>query len=98
MFLRVKSVRHIRAYELRLQFSDGVVKDVDLSNELYGKVFEPLRDPAFFCQLRVNEETNTIECRTVRTLLRNFFTRRASRRNRSRLWRVCNGVLVRKCW
>jgi hypothetical protein len=46
---------------LRLEFSDGVVKDVDLSNELYGKVFEPLRDPAFFCQVRVNEETNTIE-------------------------------------
>jgi len=61
MFLRVKSVRHIRAYELRLEFSDGVVKDVDLSNELYGKVFEPLRDPAFFGQVRVNEETNTIE-------------------------------------
>jgi len=46
---------------LRLEFSDGAVKDVDLSSELYGPVFEPLRDPAFFRQVRVNEETNTIE-------------------------------------
>ena len=61
MFLHVRTVRHIRAYELRLEFSDGAVKNVDLSNELYGKIFEALRDPAFFCQVRVNEETNTIE-------------------------------------
>jgi len=61
MFLRVRSVRHLQACELRLEFSDGAVKDVDLSSELYGPVFEPLRDPAFFRQVRVNEETNTIE-------------------------------------
>ena len=61
MFLRVKFLRHIRAYELRLEFSDGAVKTVDLSEELFGNVFEPLRDPALFCQVRVNEETNTIE-------------------------------------
>ena len=61
MFLRVKNVHHLRAFQLRLEFSDGAVKDVDLANELYGRVFEPLRDPAFFSQVRVNEETNTIE-------------------------------------
>ena len=61
MFLHVRSVRHVRAYELRLEFSDGAAKDVDLSSELYGKVFEPLRDPAFFARVRVNEETKTIE-------------------------------------
>lgn len=61
MVLRVTSVHHIQPFQLRLEFSDGVVKDVDLSHELYGKVFEPLRDPMFFAQVRVNEETNTIE-------------------------------------
>ncbi len=61
MFLHVIRVRHCQAYELEVEFSDGVVKKVDLSGKLYGEVFEPLKDPEFFKQVAVNEETNTIE-------------------------------------
>ena len=46
---------------MRLTFSDGVVKDVDLQGELYGEVFEPLKDLDRFRQVAVNPETNTIE-------------------------------------
>ena len=46
---------------LRVEFSDGVAKEVDLSGELYGEVFEPLKDSEFFKQVAVNEETNTIQ-------------------------------------
>jgi len=61
MFLHVDRVTPKEGYELRIQFSDGIVKDVDLSSELYGEVFEPLRDPGFFRQVTVNQETRTIE-------------------------------------
>ena len=61
MFLHVEQVSHKKDYEVRLQFSDGVVKDVDLNGELYGEVFEPLRDPVFFRQVKVSQETRTIE-------------------------------------
>ncbi len=61
MFLHVTAVSPIEAYRLRVEFSDGVVKEADLSAELYGEVFEPLKDVAFFRQVRVNKETNTIE-------------------------------------
>lgn len=61
MFLHVTRVRYLQAYELELEFSDWIVKKVDLSKELYGEVFEPLKDPAFFKRVTVNEETNTIE-------------------------------------
>jgi len=61
MFLHVKAVRQVRPYQLLLEFTNDVVKQVDLSKELYGEVFEPLKDPEFFNQVRVNEETNTIE-------------------------------------
>ena len=61
MFLHVKRVTYIKAYELRIEFSDGVIKDVDLSEELYGEVFEPLKDVDYFKQVRLNNETNTIE-------------------------------------
>ena len=61
MFLHVTRVKYLQSYELELEFSDGIVKKVDLSTELYGEVFEPLQDPAFFKRVTLNEETNTIE-------------------------------------
>lgn len=61
MFLHVIGVTHIKAYALRVEFSDGVVKEVDLSGELYGEVFEPLKDAELFKQVSVNGETSTIE-------------------------------------
>ena len=61
MLLHVTRVRHIRGYTLELEFSDGMVKVADLTDELYGEVFAPLKDVAFFRQVKVNKETNTIE-------------------------------------
>jgi hypothetical protein len=61
MFLHVNSVEPLEGYSLRLEFSDGSVRDVDLSEELHGEVFEPLRDPGIFRKVAVNEETGTIE-------------------------------------
>jgi hypothetical protein len=61
MFLHVASVMHISDYRLRLAFSDGVAKEVDLCGELYGEIFEPLKDPGFFERVEINQETNTIE-------------------------------------
>lgn len=61
MFLHVDGVTHLQRYELRLEFNNGTVKDVDLAGELHGRVFEPLRDPRFFGQVQVNPETGTIE-------------------------------------
>jgi len=40
-------------------FDDGEMREVDLSGELYGEVFEPLRDPAKFAEVRV--EGGTLE-------------------------------------
>jgi hypothetical protein len=61
MFLHVTEVGLTKDYELQVTFSDGVVKEVDLVGELYGEIFEPLKDPDVFKQVRINVETNTIE-------------------------------------
>ena len=61
MFLHVTSVSYIEGYQVQITFSNDVTKDVDLSSELHGEIFEPLKDLAFFKQVAVNEETNTIE-------------------------------------
>ena len=61
MFLHVTRVGYLRGYQLRLEFSNGAVKDVDLAGELYGEVFEPLKDADYFRRVIVNPETGTIE-------------------------------------
>lgn len=61
MFLHVTGVRHTEGYKLDVEFNDGSIKEVDLEDELHGEIFEPLKDVAFFKQVAVNEETNTIE-------------------------------------
>jgi hypothetical protein len=44
-----------------VRFEDGTAGEVDLSYLLeYGGVFEPLRDPDFFRQLRADPEAGTI--------------------------------------
>ena len=59
--LHVVKVNWLREYSLRIEFDDGVIKDVDLAEELWGEVFEPLKDPQFFQRVAVNPETGTIE-------------------------------------
>ncbi|HHT9138889.1 MAG TPA: DUF2442 domain-containing protein [Candidatus Wunengus sp. YC60] len=61
MFLHVTGITYLEDYKLRIEFSDGVAKDVDLKDALYGEMFEPLKDIELFKQVVVNSETNTIE-------------------------------------
>lgn len=45
---------------LRLLFSDGTAGDVDFSAEQWTGVLEPLYDPGYFAQVRVDQEAGTI--------------------------------------
>ena len=56
----VTAVEVIGPYRLRLEFADGTVGDVDLSDEDWNGVFEPLRDPALFDRVRVDPDAGTI--------------------------------------
>ena len=47
-------------YRLRLLFDDGTVGDVDFSSKHWTGVLEPLRDPSYFAQVRVDPEAATI--------------------------------------
>lgn len=58
---RVRSVEPLDRFVLRLEFDDGTVSEIDLENELWGPVFEPLRkDRRLFREVRVDEELGTI--------------------------------------
>jgi hypothetical protein len=58
---RLTEAKPLDGYVVHVRFEDGVRADVDLSYlSDYGGVFEPLRDPAYFAQLRSDPETGTI--------------------------------------
>lgn len=58
--IAVTDVRHVRDFVLWLRFNDGAAGEVDLAGHLHGRVFEPLADPRFFAQVRVDPELQTI--------------------------------------
>lgn len=47
-------------YTVRVVFADGEVRDVDITPLLDTPAFSPLRDPALFNQVKVDELTGTI--------------------------------------
>ncbi len=51
----VVDARHVRDYVIWFKFADGSEGEVDLSSELWGPVFEPLKDPSYFRHFRVAE-------------------------------------------
>ncbi|MDQ1439377.1 MAG: hypothetical protein QOK43_3006 [Acidimicrobiaceae bacterium] len=54
---KVTAVEVQPPYALRLTFDDGMTRELDLAYELWGPMFESLRDPAFFAQVVVEHGT-----------------------------------------
>ena len=57
MFLHVVEARYVRDYVVWLKFNDGAAGEVDLSAELYGPVFSPLKDVEQFRQFSISLHT-----------------------------------------
>ncbi|MGH2880652.1 MAG: DUF2442 domain-containing protein [Solirubrobacteraceae bacterium] len=47
-------------HRLRLTFADGLIGDIDLSDRNWRGVSEPLADPGFFAQARIDPEIRTV--------------------------------------
>lgn len=60
MIPRVVEARLVRNFVVWARFNDGSAGEVDLSGELEGPVFEPLRDPDVFAQFRVDPDIHTL--------------------------------------
>ena len=58
--IRVTDAKLVRDFVLWIRFNDGSEGEVDLSDELDGPVFEPLRDPEAFAGFRVDPDVHTV--------------------------------------
>ncbi|UOA10886.1 DUF2442 domain-containing protein [Methylobacter sp. S3L5C] len=60
MILQITNVIYLHDYQLWLRFNDTSEGIVNLEDELWGTVFEPLKDLTLFCQVKLNKELSTV--------------------------------------
>jgi hypothetical protein len=61
MLMDIVAAKALGDYRLHLRFEDGVEGVVDLAPHLsFQGIFEPLRDPAYFAQVRVDADLGTV--------------------------------------
>lgn len=52
---RIISVKALPGYRLDIEFEDGTCGVLDYSQELWGPLFEPLKDPQRFAEVGLDE-------------------------------------------
>jgi len=60
MIPKVVAAQHEHDFVVHIRFADGTEGDVDLADELYGEVFEPLKDIRVFKTFSVHPEFHTL--------------------------------------
>lgn len=48
LLIKVEQAKYLNDYRIQLVFSDGLSGVVDLQDEIWGEVFEPLKDVNYF--------------------------------------------------
>lgn len=74
---QVIEVKALDGYRLWLRFHDRMAGIVDLSAELWGPMFEPLKDRALFAKAAVHPELHTITWPNGADLAPEFLYRQA---------------------
>jgi hypothetical protein len=60
MLPKLREAKYRCDYRIWLKFADGVEGEVDLESELWGEVFEPLKDKARFANFSLDQELENI--------------------------------------
>ncbi len=56
----VTSFERVAPFVLRVSFDDGTEQTIDFRPALWGPLFNPLQDPAYFDQVTLDEEIGTL--------------------------------------
>ena len=58
--LEVLNAKYIENYKIWIEFNDGTSGIADLSDDIWGKIFEPLKDIIKFKKFVISDTMNTI--------------------------------------
>jgi hypothetical protein len=59
--MRIKKADYLNGYKLKILFSNNQEKIVDLEKELYGPIYEPLKDIKYFKKVFVDSDLITVQ-------------------------------------
>jgi len=82
MIPKLESAVYVAGHTIHVRFNDGTEADVDLQGEIWGEVFEPLRDPEVFRRFRLDLELNTVSWPTGADFAPEFPYQKASAADR----------------
>ncbi|HJR46377.1 MAG TPA: DUF2442 domain-containing protein [Actinomycetota bacterium] len=57
---KLRSIEYLEGYVIRGTLDDGTTRLLDFEPHLWGPVFEPLKDPAFFRKGEIDSESETV--------------------------------------
>jgi hypothetical protein len=60
MIPRVIEAQYVKGYTIKIRFADGVEGEVNLSDDLIGEIFQPLKDISYFKNFTVDPELHTL--------------------------------------
>jgi hypothetical protein len=60
MIPKIKKASYAGNFTIHVVFTDGAEGDVDLKAELYGDIFEELKDQSYFSKVFVHPEFHTL--------------------------------------
>ena len=78
MIPKLVSAEYVSGHTIRVRFADGTQGEIDLTPELWGEVFEPLKDPENFRRFRLDTELNTVTWPSGANLAPEFLYERAA--------------------
>ncbi|MEQ8413014.1 MAG: DUF2442 domain-containing protein [Imperialibacter sp.] len=62
LLIKVEQAEYLSDYKIKLTFSDGLTGVVDLKDEIWGEVFEPLKDVNYFKKFTKDRWTIGWDC------------------------------------
>jgi Protein of unknown function (DUF2442) len=57
---KITSLKLTGTYSFIVSFDDNTSQEIDLNGMLYGELYEPLNNPDFFKQVRIDPEIKTL--------------------------------------
>jgi len=57
MFMHVTDAKYIKDYRVWIKFNDGKFGEIDLAKDVWGEIFEPLKDINYFKEFKIENDT-----------------------------------------